>query len=275
MQKIAILYICTGKYQVLWKEFYESFEKLFLTSCSKDYYVFTDADSIEYEQDNHRIHRIYQEALPWPYPTLLRFKMFLKIEKELKSYDYIFFFNSNAEARMQITEEMILPRKEFKESLVMVKHPSFNWSVLNNPYDRNFHSKAYIPYGLGKVYIQACILGGTSKAFMRMTKTISDRIDRDLKKDVIALWHDESYVNRYLVFRRDYRLLGREFARQRLHPDSECVILMRPKEDYFNVESVKAEAEETALSKNNLKWNHYNLLLAEIIKDKFLTGKKK
>ena len=76
MKKVAVLYICTGKYSILWKEFYESFEKHFLPDCKKEYFVFTDADKIEYEDNNSSIHRIAQEALQWPYSTLLRFHMF-------------------------------------------------------------------------------------------------------------------------------------------------------------------------------------------------------
>lgn len=264
MLRIAILYICTGEYKVLWREFFESFEEFFLPSCVKEYFVFTDADSVDYEKENKRIHHIYQQAMPWPYPTLLRFKMFLKKETELEGFDYIFFFNSNAQALTTITEEMILPRKELKEHLVMVKHPSFNWSIVVNPYDRNPHSRAYIPYGLGKVYIQACILGGDRKAFLKMTRKLAKDIDQDLKKNVIALWHDESYVQRYLLFRKDYRLLGREYARQKIFPDEENMIIMRPKEQYFDVEGFKAAAPpETELSRFAIKWNYYTKELAE------------
>lgn len=263
MKRIAILYICTGKYSVLWKEFYESFESLFLPHCQKDYYVFTDAKIIEFEKDNCRIHRIYQEALPWPYPTLLRFRMFLSIKNELSVYDYIFFFNSNAQALKTITEEMVLPRKKYNEKLVVVKHPSFNWSILDNPYDRNPRCRAYIPYGFGKVYVQACILGGKNSSFLKMAKKIAHSIDCDLKKGVIALWHDESYVQRYILFRKNYRLLGREFARQNLLTNKENIIYMRPKEKYFDVDQIKENAPATQLSVFANKWNHFTRLLAE------------
>ena len=72
MTKIGMLYICTGKYTVFWPEFYRSFEEKFLPGCEKEYFVFTDAPAIEYE-DAPRVHRIYQEAYPWPYSTLKRF----------------------------------------------------------------------------------------------------------------------------------------------------------------------------------------------------------
>lgn len=79
MTKIGMLYICTGKYTVFWPEFYRSFEEKFLPGCEKEYFVFTDAPAIEYE-DAPRVHRIYQEAYPWPYSTLKRFSIFLTHE---------------------------------------------------------------------------------------------------------------------------------------------------------------------------------------------------
>lgn len=41
--KIAILYICTGKYNQFWDGFYKSSEEYFLKGkAEKEYFVFTD-----------------------------------------------------------------------------------------------------------------------------------------------------------------------------------------------------------------------------------------
>ena len=112
MKKIAALYICTGKYARLWPGFLESAEKYLLKSCEVHYFVFTDAEHLEGETENPRIHRIEQEPMPWPYTTLLRFEIFLKIEEQLKAFDYIYFFNANCAFMQPITEEMLLPRPE-------------------------------------------------------------------------------------------------------------------------------------------------------------------
>ena len=34
---------------------------------------------------------------------------------------------------------------------------------------------------------------------MEMAEVIADRVNKDLEKGVIALWHDESHMNRYLL----------------------------------------------------------------------------
>ena len=104
MQKIAILYICTGKYEVFWKNFYESAEQFLLSGYEKHYFVFTDAETI-FNDTSATVHKINQEPLPWPYPTLYRFRFFKSIENELTGYDYVYFFNSNIKVMRQVTAE--------------------------------------------------------------------------------------------------------------------------------------------------------------------------
>jgi hypothetical protein len=83
MNKIGILYICTGKYNILWKDFYLSAEQYLLRNSEVHYFVFTDADDIFDEDHNPRIHKIYQKNLGWPDNTLKRFHIFQGIEGEL------------------------------------------------------------------------------------------------------------------------------------------------------------------------------------------------
>lgn len=59
-EKVAVLYIATGKYVRLWPGFLESAEKYLLKSCEVEYFVFTDVDHLAEEEDNPRIHRIFR-----------------------------------------------------------------------------------------------------------------------------------------------------------------------------------------------------------------------
>ncbi len=34
---------------------------------------------------------------------------------------------------------------------------------------------------------------------MGMAETIAERVNKELEKNVVALWHDESHMNRYLI----------------------------------------------------------------------------
>ncbi|MCS2968029.1 hypothetical protein NXW94_23665 [Bacteroides ovatus] len=73
--RIGILYICTGKYDIFWKDFYLSAERYFMQDQSFiiEYYVFTDSPQLYDEENNEHIHRIKQKNLGWPDNTLKTF----------------------------------------------------------------------------------------------------------------------------------------------------------------------------------------------------------
>lgn len=249
MKKIAILYICTGKYKAFWKGFYESSEKLLLTDCEKEYFVFTDK-SEELFSEGEKIHFFEQESQEWPYSSLLRFSFFLRIEQKLKSFDYICFFNANAEIVQAVTEEMFLPCEQEGEDLVVVQHPYYmDFPVYQYPYSRNLKSGAFIPYSKGKYYVQGCLIGGTSKAFLEMCHELDYKIKKDLKRNVIPVVHDESYLNRYIVNHTSYKLLSPEYAHLPKHQWSRDglnpIVLLRDKSEFFDVDSFKRDNKVT------------------------------
>ena len=179
MTKVAALYIATGRYTVFWPEFYESAEKYLLKDSEVHYFVFTDAATLP-GGDNPRVHICAQDAYSWPFATLRRFEIFLKQEQALKAFDYIFFFNANAEFMLPGTREMLLPRAEKGEHLLVVQHPSFyakpNYEFT---YDRNPRSTACIPYGLGTYYVCGGVNGGGQPIRPSFQNKPKDCADRD------------------------------------------------------------------------------------------------
>ena len=78
MLQIAIVYICTGRYKIFWKDFYDSSEKYFLTESEKHYFVFSDDDQIINEKN---IRVIFRSSGGFPMDSLMRFEMFIQIEE--------------------------------------------------------------------------------------------------------------------------------------------------------------------------------------------------
>lgn len=198
-KNIAILYIATGRYTIFWDVFYESAERYFLPTCQKHYFVFTDRSEDIRHKGNVQI--IEQEKLGWPYDTLMRFDIFLKAEEMLKPMDYIYFFNANLEFIDTITEsEFISPDKP----LLGILHPGF-WDKTPEQftYDRNIDSLVYIPQDTGYQYFMGGGNGGRADAYLSLIHELSRRISYDLDKGLIALWHDESHLNRYYYEQHD------------------------------------------------------------------------
>lgn len=250
MKKVAILYICTEKYVIFWKDFFISYEKYFLPDSEKHYYVYTDSDKIYAENECDRIHKIYQKSLGWPDNTLMRFHIFLGQEKELEQFDYLFFMNANCMCVDYVSEREFLPHKK---DLLVVQHPGFyNQPNRKYTYDRNRKSTAYIPYGKGKYYICGGVNGGKSKAFIRLMKELKENIDIDKKNNQIAVWHDESHINHYILGREDYKILTPSYC----YPEDwnlpfDEKIRIRDKSKWIDVKQVKnvVEKRENTISK--------------------------
>lgn len=198
MKKIGILYICTGKYSIFWKDFYESCERYLIPQDKyvKEYFVFTDAEYIEYE-DRSLVHRIYQKALDWPYITLFRFKIFNASKGLYKDIDFLYFFNANMLCVDNISTNF-LPDKD--RNLVFLQHPGFYDKAIEEfTYEKSRKSLAGVQTGEGKYYFQGALNGGEKEAYLKMCKVLERNIDEDLSNNIIALWHDESHLNRYAI----------------------------------------------------------------------------
>ena len=198
MQKVGILYIALGRYTIFWKRFYKSSQKYLLPKCQKHYFVFTDAESIKYSEREENIHLFHQEELGWPYNTLMRFDMFLKARQQLEAMDYLFFFNANLKVMKPITEQEFLGDQA---ELIFTIHPCFfDKPVEDFTYESNNpQSLAYIPQGKGEHYVMGALNGGKAGAYLDMIEQLNDNIKKDLENDIIAVWHDESHLNRYLL----------------------------------------------------------------------------
>lgn len=189
---IAVLYIMTNRYTVFWKDFYKSAEKNFLPHHNKHYFVFTDDEKIPLPENATRLKAKYKD---FPDVTLKRYEMFLEIEDQLKKYDYVYFFNANALFLQPINEE-IFPSE--KQGLMVVHHPAFWKQLYLATYERNPKSTAYIPYGQEKYYVQGSFNGGHINAFINMSKECAKNVQLDEQNNIMAIWHDESHLNKYI-----------------------------------------------------------------------------
>ncbi len=262
--KVAILYIGIGQYIDFWRGFYISCEEHFLKGEQKDYFVFTDSEKIYMDE---KIHRIYQEDLGWPGNSLMRYTFFMGILEELKQYDYIYFFNGNVLFLEDISIEEFCP---VDDALLVIQH---HWFVdkpnVTYPYDRNPNSLAYIPMGEGKHYVCGGINGAKAQVFINFIQILYKRIEEDKQNGVVALWHDESHVNRYILDYPNIKLLPPSYCYPELVANPELSferkIICRDKRKYFNLYKFKEPEQELERlvydSKRLLEEEHYEKLV--------------
>jgi hypothetical protein len=206
--KIGVLYICTGKYDIYWNQFFESSERNFCPKNEKHYFIFTDSKEIK---ENEKTTIIFQERLGWPYDTLMRFHMFNRITEHLKEYDYLFFFNANMQFRKKLSPREMFPTEQ--EKLVAVVHPYYYETPVGAPFEQNKESLAYADEHKARHYVQGCVNGGITKYYLEMAATLASNIDKDKENDIIAVWHDESHLNAYLVKHTKFKALHAGYAK--------------------------------------------------------------
>ncbi len=144
------------------------------------------------------------EPIQWPFPTLLRYNLFLQQEEKLKEYDYIFYCDVDMKFVNVVGDEIL------GEALTIAPHPGYAIKKeLYPPYEPNPESTSYIKRP-GRVsvmdgkprfmpfYAAGGFQGGKSDVFIKAMKVISKNIDKDLTRNYIPIWNDETAWNKYI-----------------------------------------------------------------------------
>lgn len=203
--KIGVICLANGSYSIFIDNLINSCERNFLINHNKEYFIISD---VEYKNSDVNCVFIKKNRNGWPLDCLLRPRYSYELKNKIKHLDYVYFFNANMVVE-GVVDEDILP---INEGLVGVQHPGF--SGKNNivfTYDRNEKTNAYIQYGDGEIYYQACFWGGGVNSFLEMSHTIDEWVSKDLENKVEPVWLDESYLNKYFLIHKP-KLLPTTYA---------------------------------------------------------------
>lgn len=196
--KIGILFIATGRYICFWEEFYKSAKEFLFPFADLHYFVFTDAGTIEFEE-NDDVTKIFAQSTKWPISVCDKYSIILSGKNHYSEFDYLYHFNANMKFIAPIGEE-ILPQEEhgYICACEWLNH-KLKSTPDNFPYERNPHSSAYIPYGEGLHYFMGGVHGGRTKEYINMCESLDANIRKDFNNGIIAIWHDESHINKHLL----------------------------------------------------------------------------
>ena len=212
MPKLAVAFIGTNKYLDFLPSWHESCEKYLVPGCEKRYLVFTDGE-LEGVPDN--ITPYYQEHLPWPYITLYRFATLLRASEEIQQYDYFLFLDAD-----MILVDEVKPEDIFTDKSFMGVHHPCHFLGMNphthypGAFETNPKSRAAITEDDDiSTYWQGCLWGGKVPEVIGMMAELDRRTKDDETRDTIAVWHDESQMNKFFSERRsDVNVLHPAYA---------------------------------------------------------------
>lgn len=191
--KVGMVVIATGKYLDFVFPLWESAKQHFLPGQDVTMFLFTNRWTDARLATEPKIRPFYQQHMPWPGPTLFRYNVFQAAQKELGEMDYLFYCDADMRFVDTVGVEILSDR-------VGTIHPGF----FNKPraaytYETNPASKAYVASQEGTCYYAGGFNGGSKIEFLQMCSVLSERIAEDYKRGIIAVWHDESHMNRYFI----------------------------------------------------------------------------
>ena len=186
-KNIGLCIVATGKYIQFVQPLIISAQKFFCTNHLVKYFIFTDGELPVLDAS---MVKIEQKRLGWPYDTMMRFDMYSRSNAILSTMDYLFACDADMRFVDHVGDEILSER-------VATQHPGF--VNQRGSYETNSFSTAYIASHEGNYYFAGGFYGGTATEFLNIARVNIDHIKKDLEQNYIAVWHDESHLNRYFI----------------------------------------------------------------------------
>lgn len=202
--KIGLLIISTNKYTDFLKPLIESADKYFLPNYDVTYFLFTNISNKELKIKTKRNTEIINvEHRDWPWMTLGRYQIFTDNSDVLSEMDYLYYTDSDMLFVDTISDEIF-------SDLVATQHPGY-YGRRGTPETRP-ESLAFVSHKEKMQYFAGGFNGGASKEFIKMSKKLSENINKDYNNGIIAKWHDESHLNRYFIDNKPTKILSPSYC---------------------------------------------------------------
>jgi histo-blood group ABO system transferase len=197
--KIGLLVVATGRYIQFVSPLIKSANKYFCTDHEITFFIFTDGDLVQ----ANNIVKIYQSRLGWPYDTLMRCSMYYEHRELLEGMDYLFASDADMLFVDSVGDEILSER-------VSTQHPGYVGR--RGTYETQSISTAYIKSHEGKYYFAGGFYGGSKREFLKMAQVMTENIKKDFENNFIAVWHDESHLNRYFIDNPPTKILSPSYC---------------------------------------------------------------
>jgi histo-blood group ABO system transferase len=194
--KVGLLIIATNKYSQFIEPLIKGADDLFLTNQEVTYFIFTN-QKIEINT-KRQVQIIETEHKEWPWMTLGRYKIFSDSADVLSTMDYLYYCDADMRFEGEVGDEIL-------SDLVATQHHGY-YMQRGTP-ETNPLSLACVYPNENMQYFAGGFNGGKSQNYLEMAKILSENIEKDYLKGIIAVWHDESHLNRYVIDNKPTKIL--------------------------------------------------------------------
>jgi len=192
MSDVTLLCIATGKYSQWVPQLLRSVRDYFLVEHAVSVLLFTDVEGGSNEKsDRVNVRRVPVQSLGFPEATLFRHHVFLSRES-LITGDYVFYIDVDCRVASPVGNEIL---NEF----TVVQHASFVTKGTGS-WENRPESTAYVSLEETDryFYVVGGFNGGTRESYLKWMRYCQHHVDVDLDNGVIARWHDESHLNKFI-----------------------------------------------------------------------------
>lgn len=225
MAQLTIFSVATDRYLEFWLDLVDSAEQFLAEDLTVQWILFTNRDLDIPENVSQSLGRnlviVRFESTPWPMPSLLRYELLAgvaeKVEGEIVMHldaDMIF---ANPISRSDLIQAIgankialvrhpgyFRPRRS-KRIKLYIRNPIFiirdlKCLLLNGAigsWEKNADSLAFVPRKDRSIYVCGGAWFGMKDSIINLCRLLSERIQKDLSRNVIAKFHDESHMNWY------------------------------------------------------------------------------
>ena len=201
MADVDLIVIATGRYKEFLGQFLES--AYLNVRGLRGIYVLSDERPPPMYA---KIHWLPWGHLPWPLPTLLRYQAIAGYRTEFPTDGVLVY--------VDIDMRFVGP-VDFRSitGVFAVEHPGYvNAGPEQLPYETRPESAFALEASAGSKYFCGGVQGGESTIFLEAVQELAGRIQIDLDKGVVPIWHDESAWNWWCANNRPNQVLSSDYC---------------------------------------------------------------
>ncbi|KAL8174633.1 UNVERIFIED_CONTAM: hypothetical protein K2H54_050294 [Gekko kuhli] len=208
---VGLTVFAIKKYVVFLQTFLETAETYFMVGHRVKYYIFTDrpedVPNINVKAGREIIVLKVQNYPRWQEISMRRMETISHYiqQRFVHEVDFLVCVDSDMRFNDHVGVEILT-------ELFGTIHPAFYASGRRSfTYERRPESEAFIPRDVGDFYYMGSIFGGTVSGVYKLTKKCHEAIMADKKKNLEAVWQEESHLNRYFVCHKPTKVLSPEY----------------------------------------------------------------
>lgn len=242
--RYTFISIATNRYSNYLLELLNSSRNLGRHLSEIEWVIFTDSPEF-YDEIREEIGLVVKvikiPSYNWPEATLFRYKIFRENFDQI-SGDYVIYLDADMELVSDFIEN--IEPENWDNGVALVSHPGY-WRTRNylsriklylqNPYllikdsyrfirvgslgawETNKKSTAFTPRKDRENYVCGGTWMGSSESIRKLVTELSQNVEEDAARGVMALWHDESHLNKWSASNK-FTLLTPRFCHDKSYP---------------------------------------------------------